>query len=101
MDLFVLAKGSYFFINWHNKGIGGILLENYEAFLRSKNWVDNDLDARYINVNHPYAILISGDEGQVTLRGNTGTDNGQNGEEIFSFNSLIELQEWFENNIGE
>lgn len=34
-------------------------MEHYETFLRSKNWIDNDLDARYINVNHPYAILIS------------------------------------------
>jgi hypothetical protein len=76
-------------------------MEDYEAFLRSKNWVDTDLDSRYINVNHPYAILISKDEGQITLRGNTGFDNGQNGEEIFTFNSLKELQEWFENNIGE
>ncbi|MBT2697340.1 hypothetical protein J7E79_07935 [Bacillus sp. ISL-40] len=76
-------------------------MEHYEAFLRSKNWVDTDLDSRYINVNHPYAILISEDEGQITLRGNTGFDNGQNGEEIFTFNSLKELQEWFENNIGE
>ncbi|WP_223589572.1 hypothetical protein [Neobacillus bataviensis] len=76
-------------------------MEHYEAFLRSKNWTDNDLDARYINVDHPYAILISGDEGQITLRGNAGFDNGQNGEEIFSFTSLKDLQEWFENNIGE
>ncbi|HYK71914.1 MAG TPA: hypothetical protein VEV44_02120 [Pseudoneobacillus sp.] len=74
---------------------------HYEKFLRSKNWLDLDLDARYINVNHPYAILISGDEGQITLRGNTGLDNGQNGEEVFSFNSLRELQVWFEDNIGE
>ncbi|MFP5112330.1 hypothetical protein ACSU64_08100 [Bacillaceae bacterium C204] len=76
-------------------------MEHYEAFLRSKNWIDNDLDSRYINVNHPYAILLSEDEGQITLRGNTGIDNGQNGEEIFTFTSLKELQEWFENNIGE
>ncbi|MDQ0200555.1 hypothetical protein [Neobacillus ginsengisoli] len=76
-------------------------MEHYEAFLKSKNWSDNDLDARFINVNHPYSILISGDEGEITLRGNTGFDNGQNGEEIFSFTSLKELQEWFENNIGE
>lgn len=75
--------------------------QHYEEFLRSKNWLDLDLDARYINVHHPYAILISGDEGQITLRGNTGLDNGQNGEEIFSFNSLRELQVWFEENIGE
>jgi hypothetical protein len=76
-------------------------MEHFETFLQSKNWQDNDLDARYINVNHPYAILISGDEGEITLRGNEGFDNGQNGEEIFSFKSLKELQEWFENNIGE
>jgi hypothetical protein len=76
-------------------------MEQYEVFLHSKNWTDNDLDARYINVNHPYAILISGDEGQITLRGSTGFDNGQNGEEIFSFITLKELQEWYENNIGE
>ncbi|WP_442597908.1 hypothetical protein [Neobacillus sp. D3-1R] len=74
---------------------------HYEDFLKSKNWFDLDLDARYININHPYAILISGDEGQITLRGNAGLDNGQNGEEIFSFNSLRELQVWFEENIGE
>lgn len=76
-------------------------MNHCETFLRSKNWIDKDLDARYINVNHPYAILISEDEGMITLRGNTGFDNGQNGEEIFSFTSLQELQEWFENNIGE
>ena len=76
-------------------------MDHCEVFLRSKNWFDIDLDARYINVNHPYAILISEDEGQITLRGNTGFDNGQNGEEIFTFQSLRELQEWFENNIGE
>lgn len=76
-------------------------MEHFETFLQSKNWIDNDLDSRYINVNHPYAILISENEGQITLRGNTGIDNGQNGEEIFSFTSLKELQEWFENNIGE
>ena len=76
-------------------------MDHCEIFLRSKNWFDNDLDSRYINVNHPYGILISENEGQVTLRGNTGIDNGQNGEEIFSFTSLRELQEWFENNIGE
>lgn len=76
-------------------------MEHCDAFLRSKKWVDNDLDARYINMNHPYAILVSEDEGQITLRGNTGLDNGQNGEEIFTFTSIKELQEWFENNIGE
>lgn len=76
-------------------------MNHCETFLRSKNWIDNDMDARYISVNHPYAILISEDEGMITLRGNTGFDNGQNGEEIFSFTSLQELQEWFENNIGE
>jgi hypothetical protein len=80
---------------------GGSLMEHYESFLRSKNWIDNDMDSRYINVNHPYAILISDDEGQINLRGNTGFDNGQNGEEIFTFTSLKALQEWFENNIGE
>jgi len=76
-------------------------MEHCAAFLRSKNWLDTDMDARYININHPYAILISEDEGQITLRGNTGADNGQNGEEIYTFISLPELQEWFENNIGE
>lgn len=75
--------------------------QHYHEFLKSKNWLDKDLDARYINVEHPYAILISGDEGQVTLRGNAGIDNGQNGEEIFSFTSLKDLQVWFEDNIGE
>lgn len=75
--------------------------QHYQEFLRSKNWLDNDLDARYININHPYAILVSGNEGQITLRGNTGFDNGQNGEEIFSFTSLKDLQAWFEDNIGE
>ncbi|PLS02166.1 hypothetical protein [Neobacillus cucumis] len=76
-------------------------MNHIETFLQSKNWLDTDLDARYINVHHPYAILVSEDEGRITLRGNTGFDNGQNGEEIFSFTSLKELQEWFENNIGE
>ncbi|MEH7095454.1 hypothetical protein [Neobacillus vireti] len=76
-------------------------MEYIEVFLRSKNWLDTDLDSRYININHPYAILVSEDEGQITLRGNAGMDNGQNGEEIFTFTSLGELQEWFENNIGE
>jgi hypothetical protein len=75
--------------------------QHYHEFLNSKNWTDNDLDARYINVNHPYAILISGEDGQITLRGNAGIDNGQNGEEIFSFTSLKDLQVWFEDNIGE
>jgi hypothetical protein len=75
--------------------------QHYLEFLKSKNWIDNDLDARYINVNHPYAILISGEEGQITLRGNAGIDNGQNGEEICSFSSLKDLQAWFEDNIGE
>lgn len=75
--------------------------QHYHDFLKSKNWLDNDLDARYINVNHPYAIIISGDEGQITLRGNVGYDNGQSGEEIFSFTSLKDLQVWFEDNIGE
>ncbi|ULT57804.1 hypothetical protein L1999_04385 [Neobacillus drentensis] len=76
-------------------------MDHIQVFLRSKNWLDTDLDSRYINVNHPYAILVSEDEGQITLRGNSGIDNGQNGEEIFTFTSLYELQEWFENNIGE
>jgi hypothetical protein len=76
-------------------------MDQCEDFLRSKNWIDKDLDARYININHPYAILISEDEGQITLRGNVGFDNGQTGEEIFTFQSLRELQAWFENNIGE
>jgi hypothetical protein len=75
--------------------------QHYHDFLRSKSWLDKDLDARYINVNHPYAIIISGDEGQITLRGNAGYDNGQNGEEIFTFTSLKDLQVWFEENIGE
>jgi hypothetical protein len=66
-------------------------MEHYETFLRSKNWIDNDLDARYINVNHPYAILISESEGQITLRGNTGIDNGQNGEEI---PGMVRKQYW-------
>lgn len=73
----------------------------YHAFLKSKNWIDQDLDARYININHPYSVLISGQEGQIYLRENMGPDNGQNGEEIYSFTSIQELQEWFENNIGE
>lgn len=75
--------------------------QQYQEFLRSKNWLDNDLDSRYINVNHPYAILVSGNEGQITLRENPGIDNGQNGEEIFTFTSLKDLQVWFEDNIGE
>jgi hypothetical protein len=75
--------------------------QHYHDFLKSKNWLDKDLDARYININHPYAIIISGDEGQITLRGNAGSDNGQNGEEIFSFTSLKDLQVWYEDNIGE
>lgn len=75
--------------------------QNYHEFLKSKKWLDNDLDARYINIDHPYAILISGNEGQITLRGNVGMDNGQNGEEIFSFTNLRDLQIWFEENIGE
>ncbi|GED14409.1 hypothetical protein [Aneurinibacillus migulanus] len=70
-------------------------------FLRSKNWLDIDNDSRYINVMHPYTVLLSEEEGQISLRGNTGSDNGQNGEEIFSFHSLKELQIWFEDNIGE
>ncbi|MEH7418509.1 hypothetical protein V7266_24920 [Neobacillus drentensis] len=76
-------------------------MDHIETFLRSKNWLDSDLDSRYINVNHPYAILVSENEGQITLRGNSGIDNGQNGEEIFTFTSLNDLQEWFEENIGE
>ncbi|WP_160723875.1 hypothetical protein [Bacillus sp. USDA818B3_A] len=76
-------------------------MDYIDTFLKSKNWLDTDFDSRYINVNHPYAILVSEDEGQITLRGNAGIDNGQNGEEIFTFTSLQELQEWFENNIGE
>ena len=76
-------------------------MDHIEAFLRSKNWLDTDLDSRYINVNHPYAILVSEEEGQITLRGSSGIDNGQNGEEIFTFTSLKDLQEWFEDNIGE
>ena len=70
-------------------------------FLTSKNWVDSDHDSRYINVKHPYAILVSENEGKITLRGHAGVDHGYNGEEIFSFTSLEELQEWFEENIGE
>ncbi len=70
-------------------------------FLRSKNWFDPEHDSRYINLNHPYAILVSGEEGRITLRGKAGTDDGQSGEEIFSFNTLKELQLWFEENIGE
>jgi len=92
---------SLFLAVWNNKRIGGKYMNHIETFLRSKNWLDIDLDSRYINVNHPYAILVSEDEGQITLRGNAGMDNGQNGEEIFTFTSLEELQEWFENNIGE
>ncbi|MGM7719985.1 hypothetical protein [uncultured Metabacillus sp.] len=76
-------------------------MKNCHEFLKSKSWLDTDLDGRFINIDHPYAILISDTEGQITLRGNTGFDNGQNGEEIFSFTSVKELQEWFENNIGE
>lgn len=70
-------------------------------FLRSKNWIDDDLDFRFINQGLPYVIIASGDEIRVSLRENTGPDNGQNGEEIFSFRSIDELQEWFENQIGE
>jgi hypothetical protein len=78
-----------------------VMEQNYHEFLKSKNWHDLDLDARYINVDHPYAILVSGSEGQITLRGNVGLDNGQNGEEIFTFTSLKDLQVWYEDNIGE
>lgn len=74
---------------------------DYTEFLRSKNWLDNDQDSRFINVNHPYAILVSDGECQITLRGETGIDDGQNGEEIFSFESVKQLQEWFEDFIGE
>ncbi len=74
---------------------------SYHEFLKSKNWIDKDLDSRYINVNHPYAIVLSEDEGRITFRGYIGVDNGQNGEEIFSFTTLQDLQVWFENNIGE
>lgn len=70
-------------------------------FLRSKNWVDDDLDFRFVNQGHPYVIVASGDEVRVSLREHAGADNGQNGEEINSFRSIDELQEWFENNIGE
>lgn len=76
-------------------------MEHCHDFLKSKRWTDRDYDARYINVEHPYAILLSEQEGQVRLRGNAGSDNGQNGEEIYTFTSVQELQEWFENNIGE
>lgn len=76
-------------------------MEHCHDFLKSKRWLDQDLDSRYINVEHPYAILLSEVEGQITLRGNAGEDNGQNGEEIFTFTTLEQLQEWFENNIGE
>lgn len=76
-------------------------MEHCHDFLKSKRWTDTDYDARYINVEHPYAILLSEQEGQVTLRGNAGSDNGQNGEEIYTFTSVQELQEWFENNIGD
>lgn len=76
-------------------------MEHCHDFLKSKRWIDQDLDSRYINVEHPYAILLSEEEGQITLRGNAGGDNGQNGEEIFTFTTLEQLQEWFENNIGE
>ncbi|RBW71032.1 hypothetical protein [Bacillus taeanensis] len=75
--------------------------QKIHEFLRSKNWFDTDRDARYINLNHPYAVLVAGEEGQITLREKVGFDDGQNGEEIYSFNSLNELQMWFENNIGE
>ncbi|SEM82689.1 hypothetical protein [Lihuaxuella thermophila] len=71
------------------------------AFLHSKNWFDPDQDSRYIHLHHPYAVLVSPQEGRITLRGKAGTDDGQNGEEIFSFNTLKELQLWFEENIGE
>lgn len=73
----------------------------YEQFLRSKNWLDMDRDSRFVNANHPYAILIGDGDGQITLRENAGVDNGQNGEEIFSFSSVKQLQEWFEDFIGE
>lgn len=68
-------------------------------FLSSKNWLDPNLDSRYMHDHHPYVIIVSGDEGQITLR--ESTENGQNGEEFFSFQSVDQLQEWFENNIGE
>lgn len=71
-------------------------------FLLSKHWLDQDHDWRFIHPHHPYVILASGEDGQVTLREQAeGLDNGQNGEEIFNFLSLNELQEWYENNIGE
>ncbi len=69
--------------------------------LRSKNWVDDDSDFRFINQGYPYVIVASGDEIRVSLRENAGTDNGQNGEEVYSFRSIDELQEWFEDYIGE
>jgi hypothetical protein len=70
-------------------------------FLRGKNWLDTNGDWRYVNEKHPYVIISSEEEGQVSLREISGDDNGQNGEQIFSFRSLEQLQEWFENNIGE
>jgi hypothetical protein len=77
------------------------MTKHYEAFLKSKNWFDKDLDSRYIKKGHPYAILLSENEGQITLRGESGTDHGWNGEEVFTFTNLHDLQEWFEENIGE
>jgi hypothetical protein len=70
-------------------------------FLESKRWYDTDRDSRFVNEGHPYAIIVAGEEGQVSLRENAGPDNGQKGEEIFSFNTLEELQVWFEDYIGE
>ncbi|RXT08053.1 hypothetical protein [Ammoniphilus sp. CFH 90114] len=68
-------------------------------FLTDKNWVEPHHDSRFIHPHHPYVIINAGDEGQVTLR--ETSDHGQNGEEIFTFYSLDQLQGWFENNIGE
>ncbi|MEW9669045.1 hypothetical protein [Ammoniphilus sp. 3BR4] len=68
-------------------------------FLSSKNWLDHDHDSRFTHDHHPYVIIVSGGEGQITLR--ESTDGGQNGEEFFTFQSVDQLQGWFENNIGE
>lgn len=70
-------------------------------FLHNKNWFDEGLDYRFLHSNHPYVIIPSGEEIQVSLREKAGEDQGYNGEEIFTFHSLGEFQEWFENNIGE
>jgi hypothetical protein len=75
---------------------------NVREFLHQKNWHDNDSDWRFVHLAHPYAIIVSGDEVEVTLREHfTEGDDGQNGEQIFNFRSLNELQGWYENNIGE